>query len=310
MKTELYARIRHFKQYGHDIIRPAKVTLDHAPPSLYRRGRKNKRLRKFWIKIDQKWALANINTRLIGGCNIRLRHMTYSELCHHQTVDWDSHPFCPECYNHFNLPRCSKYGPLDCDFCENNSDATDRARYRRLEKAQPVRSTVSKDLPNNVYTQDDADIVIQNNKIVEIPNPAWLIHNQPNGTCFPRSLIPTDTDDIKAFARSEQTWQDLTQFERAATQYNKDHATTKKVKTVSDVTPPLIPKFLIWSEDDEYSDVDNIPQTVKTKLQAKGALPCSSSTNLEWSSTSPLRLSCTSTDFGSASNVIPCSTGF
>ena len=52
MKTELYARIRHFKQYGHDIIRPAKVTLDHAPPSLYRRGRKNKRLRKFWIKID------------------------------------------------------------------------------------------------------------------------------------------------------------------------------------------------------------------------------------------------------------------
>ena len=54
------------------------------------------------VVLTEKYVLQNFLSHLIAPHNIRYRLKTFAEHCHHQTVDWDAHPFCVECVSIFH----------------------------------------------------------------------------------------------------------------------------------------------------------------------------------------------------------------
>ena len=188
MEVSEYAYLLLADEYGQAPrqLSPSYEVAPHATPP---RSKRNRRTRRMWIKMDRQTALEHIDSRLVGESNMRYRDRSYSELCHHQTAHWDNHPFCPECYRRYQHPFCSKYGPLECEWCELNSDDIDTARNLRLNRKSDHSKAVNRDLPINCYTQADCDEYIRVNGYTELPNPAWFIDGQPNGQCFPTSLI-------------------------------------------------------------------------------------------------------------------------
>ena len=79
-----FADLRHYMLF--DMLMPPLPPADTPAPFAHtRRGRKNKLLRRFWIRLDRATALQYIDVRLFGTSNIRYRQRTHAELCHHQT---------------------------------------------------------------------------------------------------------------------------------------------------------------------------------------------------------------------------------
>ena len=182
-----------------------------------------------WVVLTEKYVLQNFLSHLIAPHNIRYRLKTFAEHCHHQTVDWDTHPFCVECYKRFDLPRCSKGGNITCEFCDLNSSATDTARNDKFLSRRRSGMQNNRNLPSNVYTQPDADLYARKNRFLELPNPAWLLNDEPDGDCFPSSIVPFPVILIKSWAQMQPQWQDLAAHRRDVEELNNRLAIWKEV---------------------------------------------------------------------------------
>ena len=111
-----------------------------------------------WLNFTRRYVHANYERHLIGTTNLRYRGRSFAEHCHHPTVDWDNHPFCPACYVLFDLPKCTKGMTPACKFCAMNSMETDVARATRMQAGTKFPSAANRDIPLNCYTQADLDV--------------------------------------------------------------------------------------------------------------------------------------------------------
>ena len=125
-----------------------------APPATPRRARgKGGRPPRAWLRFTKRYVHKRHKTHLFGKSNMRYRNKTFAEHCHHATVDWDNHPFCADCYVFFDLPICSKEGPIPCTFCDMNSFEVDAKRATRIRERHQVARAGNRDIPMNCYTQ-------------------------------------------------------------------------------------------------------------------------------------------------------------
>ena len=214
------ANVRWRQKYGSEpMVEPS--TWELAPAAVPPRSVKGDR---DWVVLTEKYVLQNFLSHLIAPHNIRYRLKTFAEHCHHQTVDWDAHPFCVECYKRFDLPRCSKGGNITCEFCDLNSSATDTARNDKFLSRRRSGMQNNRNLPSNVYTQPDADLYARKNRFLELPNPAWLLNDEPDGDCFPSSIVPFPVILIKSWAQMQPQWQDLAAHRRDVEELNNRQA--------------------------------------------------------------------------------------
>ena len=227
--------------------------LESAPPAVCSRASKNKRTHDTWLNFTIKYVQAHYMQHLIGTSNLRYRDKSYSEHCHHRTVDWDNHPFCPACYIKYGLPQCSKYGPVSCGYCQMNSDDTDAKRNKLFGKGKKVVATANRDIPVNCYTQADCDAYIQANGYFELPNPDWLPPGNVIQGCIPGSLIPTNIEpkNYRAFVDTQVSWRNKAGYKAYCDTMNASASKGLSHTTPSSNYHPLVPKGLKWSEDDE-----------------------------------------------------------
>ena len=82
-----------------------------APPAVPSRTSSTGRPHRTWLNFTRRYVHANYEAHIIGKSNLRYRNQSFAEHCHHATVDWDNHPFCPHCYMAFRLVECAKAPP-------------------------------------------------------------------------------------------------------------------------------------------------------------------------------------------------------
>ena len=101
-------------------------------------------------------------------------------------------------------------------------------------------------LPNNIYTQEDADLWMQLADFWLEPNPDWLKMNEPVATCFPASLVKPGMNVAEAVRRHPE-WKLETYHDTAFAHNNrKDRAQSKGCRTTSQIKKVMIPRCLLW----------------------------------------------------------------
>ena len=220
-----------------------------APEAVCPRGGKtNRRPRDTWLNFTEKYVKKHYMAHLIGHSNLRYRGKSFAEHCHHRTIDWDNHAFCPACYILYDLPKCSKYGANSCDFCAMNSDEVDAQRSLALGKAKKPVASANRDLPLNCYTQADCDAYAQANGYYEVPNPQWLEQTGLIVGCIPATLIPENVHPsvYRQYVNAQVSWFNQKRYKEYCEELNKAASKGSKHSTPSTKSHPLVPKGLRW----------------------------------------------------------------
>ena len=233
-----------------------------APPAVPSRTTSSGRPHRTWLNFTRRYVHANFETHIIGNSNLRYRNQSFAEHCHHATVDWDNHPFCPHCYMAFGLVECAKAPPgvqSTCRFCEMNSYATDVERRKVFRRRRDIARSKHRDLPKNCYTQADCDTYAYENNYCEVPNPAWLEPNAPIEGCVPSSLIPFKirAEQRRAFVDQQEDWREFDAYADMCIMHNRDNAARCMVRTTpSQENRPTVPIGLAWAPGDVTPPLD------------------------------------------------------
>ena len=137
-----------------------------------------------WVVLTENYVLQNFLSHLIAPHNIRYRHKTFAEHCHHQTVDWDAHPFCVECVSIFH------------DVVKEAISPANSATWTVVQLIPPattsfclgavqVCSWITATSPPTSTHKFNADLYARKNRFLELPNPAWFLNDEPDGVSLP-----------------------------------------------------------------------------------------------------------------------------
>ena len=230
-----------------------------APDSVVSRPAKaQKKPHDTWLNFTKKYVQTHYMSYLIGTSNIRYRNKTYAEHCHHKTIDWDNHAFCPSCYVRYELPKCSKHGPITCGFCAMNSDEVDAKRNALLGQNKKPVFPINRDLPRKCYTQEDCDVYVQANGFFETPNPQWLDKKEEIQGCVPASLIPASVlpKDRRSFVDAQSAWFHVNDYKAFCDSMNENASKGSKYETPSTKNHPMVPLGLRWPDEQDASAPD------------------------------------------------------
>ena len=237
-------------------------TLVPAPKSNLRKpkpGEKNPR--QCWLRLGRSWLKKNFMHHMVAAGNIRFKGTTFSSLCHHPTTPWDCHPLCWQCYKDFELPLCGYAEKIDCKFCRMMGVTATQARVEKMKLKQYERRNYAAKtaLPASVYTQADADQWLEAKNIHQLPNPDWLLENQPVGNCFPAQLI-TPGQSVTDAVRLNKKWKKASFVQDVKMHNNVDRPRRLVNKTISQMKGVFVPKCCIW---EEHVECEKIQETVQ-----------------------------------------------
>ena len=221
-----------------------KEELDLSPQAILRASIMKSRgsdaaTRPCWLRLRRRWLVKNYMKHFLADSNIRYQQQTFASLCHHVTTGWDCHPLCWQCYVEFDLPLCGLDSTINCMHCRMMGAKATRLRTAMLRAARdelerkeaerkaeddarekglplPQRSkkkSVFRDhtkrtgIPYNVFSQADADVILEARNLKEVPNPDWLTEKGAVGSCFPAQLLQSGQDVAHA-VQANPDWKD------------------------------------------------------------------------------------------------------
>ena len=260
------------EEYDDTLVSAPKSNLKKPKP-----GEKNPR--QCWLKLRRSWLKTNFMSHMIAAGNIRYNGTTFSSLCHHPSTPWDTHPLCWQCYKDFELPLCGYDQTIDCKYCRMMGVEARRARVEKIKLKQYERRNYAAKtaLPASVYTQADADMWLKAKNIHQLPNPDWLLKDQPVGNCFFAQLIKPGQSVADA-VQVNKKWKKAS-FTQAVKMHNKEDRPRKLVnKTISQMSGVFVPKCCDWEEEVQCEQrKETVPQEVESwasKLTAELEKTC------------------------------------
>ena len=253
--------------------------------------------RPCWLRLRRKWLARNFLQHLIGDSNIRYKRTTYCSICHHPSTAWDCHPLCWQCYIEMGLPLCGLNTEIECPYCEIMGSKARRARADKLRHGRDLAKAGKWDelrqysqktgLPNNIYTQQDADAWDRAKKLIDMPNPDWLIPGQPVGSCFPECLIPRGQSIADAIAENPG-WK-TKNYSHTVNQHNSSPRDIEPdPDTPSDLRTVYVPRCLLWGikttseRDEQLKQVTKEAKKVADNIESQTEVqdPLKASTDL------------------------------